>query len=248
MKLKFFTAFMALLIAVETFFVVKIHASSGTNIPVPNTSISVGVLQVQVETYQERINTAMEMIELALKLDYDFNHPVVKIARQEIQNSQREKEYYEELLEIENQKWEKRMEEYPAATEIWLYLKNLGYSDYVCAGILGNIMTEVGGQTLNIQYWLSNAYYGMCQWSKGYGEVWGKDLNGQLDFLAKTIQYEFDTYGNKYQKGFNFEKFLALEDEQEAAKAFAKCYERCGSFSYTARKSNAKKAFKYFTE
>ena len=38
--------------------------------------------------------------------------------------------------------------EYPVATEIWMFLKNCGYNDYVAAGILGNMMAEVGGNTL----------------------------------------------------------------------------------------------------
>ena len=41
-------------------------------------------------------------------------------------------------------------DEYPEAYKIWHYLKKLGYNDYVCAGIMGNIMAECGGQTLNI--------------------------------------------------------------------------------------------------
>ena len=41
-------------------------------------------------------------------------------------------------------------DKYPEAYKIWHYLKKLGYNDYVCAGIMGNIMAECGGQTLNI--------------------------------------------------------------------------------------------------
>ena len=109
-------------------------------------------------------------------------------------------------------------------------------------------MTEVGGQSLDIQYWLQGKYYGICQWSSGYSGVWGKDLQGQLDFLKNTIEYELNTYGYKYRKGFNYAEFLKLTDASECAKVFAKCYERCGAFSYSFRESNAKKALKYFTE
>lgn len=42
---------------------------------------------------------------------------------------------------------------YPEATEVWIYLRHsLGYNEYVCAGILGNMMAEVGGGTLNLKY------------------------------------------------------------------------------------------------
>ncbi len=157
------------------------------------------------------------------------------------------KKYQELYVNSEAAKWDKKKAEYPAATEIWLYMKSLGWNDYVCAGIMGNLMAEVGGQTLNIQYWLKgNGYYGMCQWSKGYSKIWGADLPGQCNFLRDTIQYEFDTYGKAYYKGFNFNSFLNLTNEKEAALAFAKCYERCGSGSYSIRQKNATAAYNYF--
>ena len=147
----------------------------------------------------------------------------------------------------ESLKWAQKSTEYPEATQIWRYMKALGWSDYVCAGVMGNLMTEVGGQTLNIRYSLSsNGYYGMCQWNRAYSKVWGVGLEGQCDFLRDTIKYEFDTYGFKYQKGFNFDSFLNMTDAQQAALAFAKAYERCGSASYGVRQSNALKAYEYF--
>ena len=56
------------------------------------------------------------------------------------------------LEKIKQDFWNERKIKNPIATEIWLYLKKQGYNDYVCAGILGNIMAEVGGQTLNIRH------------------------------------------------------------------------------------------------
>ena len=147
----------------------------------------------------------------------------------------------------EEAKWATRAAEYPVATQIWRYMKAQGWNDYVCAGIMGNLMAEVGGQTLNIRYTLSSGtYYGMCQWSRGYSQVWGAGLETQCDFLRDTIKYEFDTYGSKYQKGFNFNSFLNMTDAQQAALAFAKSYERCGSGSYGIRQKNALKAYNYF--
>ena len=126
-------------------------------------------------------------------------------------------------------------------------MKAQGWNDYVCAGIMGNLMAEVGGQTLDIRYTLSSKnFYGMCQWSRGYSQVWGAGLETQCDFLRDTIKYEFDTYGSKYQKGFNFNSFLNMTDAQQAALAFAKSYERCGSGSYGVRQKNALKAYNYF--
>ena len=126
-------------------------------------------------------------------------------------------------------------------------MKNLGWNDYVCAGIMGNLMAEVGGQTLDIQYWLKdNGYYGMCQWNKAYSNIWGADLETQCDYLKNTIKYEIDTFGYAYQKGFNFASFLNMSNERDAAKAFAKCYERCSSSTYNIRMNNAEKAYNYF--
>lgn len=157
------------------------------------------------------------------------------------------KEAEEAARRAEEAKWATKAAEYPAATQIWRYMKAQGWNDYVCAGIMGNIMAEVGGQTLNIRYTLSSgSYYGMCQWSRGYSQVWGAGLETQCDFLRDTIKYEFDTYGSKYQKGFNFNSFLNMTDAQQAALAFAKSYERCGSGSYGVRQKNAVKAYNYF--
>ena len=147
----------------------------------------------------------------------------------------------------EEAKWATKEAEYPAATQIWRYMKAQGWSDYVCAGIMGNLMAEVGGQTLDIRYTLSSSgYYGMCQWDRGYSQVWGSGLETQCDFLKDTIKYEFDTYGSEYQQGFNFNSFLNITDAQQAALAFAKSYERCASGSYEIRQKNAATAYNYF--
>jgi hypothetical protein len=158
------------------------------------------------------------------------------------------------LAIIEQEKWDSKMAEYPVATTVWLFLKKeLGYSDYVCAGIMGNMMTECGGQTLKLNpniYGYDNltSYYGLCQWSKGgHGEVHGTDLNYQLEYLKKTIEYEFNSYGFKYEKHFKYESFLELQNAEQVALAFAKCYERCDSRWYDIRLINANKAYEYFT-
>ena len=159
---------------------------------------------------------------------------------------------YLSLYEISEKKiWDERKTEYPVATEIWLYLNSLGYSDYVCAGILGNMMAEAGGQTLNIKpeiYNSTKSYYGICQWSKKYyPNVQGVSLQEQLVFLNSNIKYEIDTYGRIYKSNFKFHDFLNLTCEKEVALVFAKSYERCDSRYYSIRQENATKALKYFT-
>lgn len=197
---------------------------------------------------------AHDLAECARYFGWPESSPAIQSAKAEWANAQLalnlyQTRYNEKYEELKIDSWNTKSAEYPAATQIWRYMKDLGWNDYVCAGIMGNLMAEVGGQSLDIQYWLyGKGYYGMCQWSKTYKEVWGADLLGQCNFLRDTIKYEIDTFGYAYQKGFNFNSFLALKNEKEAAKAFAKCYERCGSASYSVRQKNATVAYNYFTK
>ncbi len=197
-----------------------------------------------------RMDAAKQMKESATELGYDEYHAVILLAEQEYENAKADKKFYKDTLKKQEEKyWNKKMKEYPAATTVWLYLKDMGYNDYVCAGILGNLMAEVGGQTLNINPLRNsgNGYYGMCQWSKKYyPKVVGEDLNGQLDFLSGNIKTIINKYGKNYSSDFNYTKFKKLKDEQAAAKAFAACYERCASYTYSQRMKNATVAYNYF--
>ena len=176
-----------------------------------------------------------------------YQYKLDKILADEAEAARKAEEERIAAIKAEEAKWAAKATEYPAATQIWRYMKAQGWNDYVCAGIMGNLMAEVGGQTLDIRYTLSSSgYYGMCQWSRGYSQVWGAGLETQCDFLRDTIKYEFDTYGFKYQKGFNFNSFLNMTNAQQAALAFAKSYERCASGSYGVRQKNAVKAYNYF--
>lgn len=143
--------------------------------------------------------------------------------------------------------------QYPEATYIWNYLtQTLGYNNYVAAGILGNIMVEVGGYTLNLtaQYsYVSTGgytYYGMCMWNINYHpEVAGKDLYGQCKYLGDSIAKTINLFGSYYYApGFNFDSFLSLTDAREAAIAFCKTYE-IGA-GHTARANCAEIAYNYF--
>ena len=145
-----------------------------------------------------------------------------------------------------------KREEYPVATKVWEFLGAYGYNDYVKAGILGNMMAECGGQTLDLKFDAynnsGNGYYGVCQWSLKYTPQLNKtDLITQLQYLVSSMKPEFNNYGKNYAYGFDYNGFIGLNDEKEAALAFAKCYERCGSGSYTVRQRNAEFAYNYYT-
>lgn len=200
-----------------------------------------------MKPYTDKMNSAKQMEKAALELGYSENHYVIQLARQEYQEAQEACAPYQEIYDSLEARWSEKEAEYPEATQIWTYLKNLGYNDYVCAGILGNIMAEAGGSTLNIQPLVQGGFYGICQWNQAYSEVWGASLEEQLDFLRDTIEYELDTFGYAYGKDFDYGAFLQLTDEKDAALAFSKCYERNAPSSYNIRQVNATKALEYFT-
>ena len=198
--------------------------------------------QRQVVMYEERIEevSQYETIE-------DYINDLEDNRQESIDNYKYFSEYYDLLLiEEEEAEWEQRYEEYPEATTIWLYLTvEMGYNDYVAAGVLGNIMNEAGGNSLNINPSAQNpaGYYGICQWNSSmYGDMWYCNLVEQLDYLNNTIEYEFNCYGN-----MSYESFCGLTDEREAALSFARSYERCSSASYERRQNNATTALNYFS-
>ena len=207
----------------------------------------------QIEFYQKNQVNAHNMAEAARALGYADDHSIIQTAKSEWTNAQAKIE--ELTLIIDNIKAEEEARltrwrtEYPVATQVWEYLDNKGYNDYVKAGILGNMMAEAGGQTLDIKVdATSPGYYGICQWSLRYNpQMNNTDLITQLDFLTVSMEQEFNNYGKNYKAGFNYSTFTTMLDEEEAALAFVKCYERCGSGSYNKRKANAKKALEYYT-
>lgn len=138
----------------------------------------------------------------------------------------------------------RREEEYAAAAFIWDYFDD--FSAEVRAGILGNIMTEAGGQTLDIQPYIGTDYYGICQWGPHYPEIQGANLERQCEFLKDTIEEEINMFGSPYRQGFNYEQFLQLNNPASVALAFAICYERCSPAGYTKRQQNAMIAYEYF--
>ena len=140
--------------------------------------------------------------------------------------------------------------EYFYAREIWEYLRyEMGLNKYCAAGIMGNIMTECGGQTLNIQPYITNSsgHYGICQWNLRYfPEVRGKSLHGQLEFLNSTIRWIMNDFGDRYYDGFNYNKFIEITDERIAAKAFAYAYEGSPKPCSQRRLDHATEALRYF--
>ena len=158
--------------------------------------------------------------------------------------------WHASVLEADINRYSIWENEYYYAAKVWAYFKNLGFSDSVTAGIIGNMMVETGGYTLKLNptiYNTSGSYYGLCQWSLYYSpHMANTSFETQLDYLLTDMPVQFKTFGKLYKSGFTYDKFLALDNPVDAALAFAKVYERCGTGSYNHRKEAAKQAYDYF--
>lgn len=136
------------------------------------------------------------------------------------------------------------------AAKVWEYFMQRGYGEVITSAIIGNMMIEAGGHSLNLQpnvYDPTGRYYGLCQWSLYYNpDLADLSFEGQLKHLEESMPYEFKLFGWCYKKGFTYDKFLNMTDPAEAALAFAVVYERCASWGYPPRATAAKVAYNYF--
>ena len=200
-------------------------------------------LEIELSYCESQYSLTIAAIESITMLSYDTD--LLAVLQEDCDNYSSYINYYKER--IQELKYNAQYAKYPAATFIWYYMKYQGWSDYVCAGIMGNIMQEVGGRTLNINYMHSNAYYGICCWKKVYHPgVVDKDLEGQCEYLVATVANALNYGGYLYQDGYTFEDFLAAESVEEAAAAFMIVYERPGHTDPTKRVQNGVKAYEYF--
>ena len=115
-------------------------------------------------------------------------------------------QYITEQYEDHSDKIQQWEEEYYYATKVWEYLRQKGFSQEVTCAIIGNMMIETSGGSLDLKptiYSLSGNYYGLCQWSKEYyPEAHGLSLEQQLEFLTNNIEWEIDTFGKCYKECF----------------------------------------------
>ncbi len=207
-------------------------------------------LNAKIMECQSRQDAAHQLAENARALGHEDDSPVILLAKDEWVLASSARDFFEQRMDEVNALRAERKEttEYYYATEVWNYLHNMGLNDWVSAGIIGNMMAECGGQTLDLQVLIDNgSHWGMCQWSHYYyPQINGADFNTQCDFLRDTIEKEINTFGFLYKTGFDYSDFCSLTDAREAAKAFALTYERCGDSSYSARQRNAETAYTYF--
>lgn len=123
--------------------------------------------------------------------------------------------------------------EYTVAEQVWNIMKSYGWNDVICAGIIGNMMRECGGDTLQLNPYAQNSHYGLCQWSRTYHYgAWGKDVAGQLEYLKGSL---------------NIAIFDGCTTPEEVAGVFCDKYERPGSRDPRYKRlANARAAYEYF--
>ena len=164
----------------------------------------------------------------------------------------------EEPIEIEPEPqptepdvWAERYAEYPVATEIWLMMKDFGWSDIVCAGIMGNLMRETGGDTLHLQpHAVSRSGFGLAQWT-GERYTYLCSKYGPSPTVAEQMEFMKDElYGTdgvvKQVTESQGERIFESATPERCAVEFAIWFERPTYRDYSLRKANAETAYYYF--
>lgn len=142
--------------------------------------------------------------------------------------------------------------EYPEARLIWNTIKSWGYSDNVVAGIIGNMMAEVGGGTLaGLSNWHTDGCgYGLIRWTSGrqklLKQLYGArpNIEQQLQFIKNELTGQNGV--NRQVTEAQYNELLNAGSPEAAAMTFAKYYERCGSSYRAKRQTFARTAYNYF--
>lgn len=149
--------------------------------------------------------------------------------------------------------WAKRYAEYPVAAEVWEAMKEFGWSDIVCAGIMGNLMRETGGDTLNLRHDSdSHSGLGLVQWT-GQRKKDMCNKYGHSPTIAEQVEFVKDElFGSNGVSGqvtdYQRDRIFNAETPEKCAAEFARWFERPASKNYSKRETNAKQAYDYFTQ
>lgn len=208
-------------------------------------SLSPIAAQEAMTNCMNQMAAAHRMAEAARDLHYSEDHYVIQLAKKEYDDAKEDYLVYHDFYSS----WLQKEIEYPVAAYVWKFFKNEGFSDQVIAGILGNMMVECGGLTLNLHwdaYSKPAEFYGLCQWSKTYfPDIHGADIPTQCQYLLDTMESQFSYFGSTYRKGFNYESFLLMDNAYDAGYAFCLGYEVGHGASLRAKQAVV--AYEYFT-
>lgn len=146
--------------------------------------------------------------------------------------------------------------EYPEVRLIWNTMRSWGWSPETCAGIIGNMMAEVGGGTLNLSRWNTGGCgYGLIQWTSGraalikrrYGSQ--PNISQQLQFMKDEM---FGTNNTRKQISDSALNTIlnksGTQTPESVALCFAANFERCGQAYRARRQGFARTAYNYFMQ
>lgn len=143
--------------------------------------------------------------------------------------------------------------QYPTAEYVWTYLRNSGYSPAAAAGIIGNMMAECGGWTLNLNPYSWNniqTSYGLCQWKTCYAspEMANSSIEYQMAYLVSNLPAVLPNSYAGAKASMDIQMFMWLGDPAAAADIFCRGYEQCGNYEIEcARRGQfAWQAYDYF--
>lgn len=147
------------------------------------------------------------------------------------------------------------LEKYPEAKLIWDTMRSWGWSPETCAGIIGNMMAEVGGKTLDLSDWDSNGGcgYGLIQWTDGRRATIKKRYGAYPTIEEQLLFMKDELFGtNNTTKQVSQEVLDIIlnkngsQTPETVAYAFACYYERCHQNYRWMRRDLARKAYDYF--
>lgn len=146
--------------------------------------------------------------------------------------------------------------EFPIAQEVWDTMKSFGWSDVMCAGIMGNMMRECAGNNFDLHWQAvnkSSGCYGLCQWTPMYHHrVQNANVQEQLAYLKSSLENkEYSPRGRRINYGNLLKRLQSLETPEAVAKEFFIDYEwivnnHPSQASVRQRQANARKAYEYF--
>lgn len=204
---------------------------------------------------KETVEARLAEVEVDLETANEKNERQAKTIREltdALVTMSTELEEHKILVASEDARWQRRYEEYGTATEVWTYMKVLGWNDIVCAGIMGNLMAETGGSgTLNLD-WDSNTSsgYGLVQWI-GQRRADIKNKYGEYPSVEEQVQFIHDElYGADgvtcQVTDYQLNTIMNAETPEDCAFAFACYYERCNEEYRDIRRDYARWAYNYF--
>ena len=150
----------------------------------------------------------------------------------------------------------KSPEKYPEARLIWDTMISWGWTPETCAGIIGNMMAEVGGGTLDLSRWNSNGGcgYGLIQWTDERRSLIKSRYGDYPSISEQLIFMKDEMFGiNSTTKQISDEVLNQVlnadgnQTPESIAFIFATHFERCAKQYRARRRGYARIAYDYFT-